>query len=114
MADGCIFCRIAGGEIPAQIVFQDEELVVFRDLAPKAPTHLLIIPRRHVASLAETGPEDRELLGKLLQRAVETARQEGLEKGFRTVINTGPDGGQTVGHLHLHVVGGRQMTWTPG
>ncbi len=114
MADGCIFCRIAGGEIPAQIVFQDEELVVFRDLAPKAPTHLLIIPRRHVASLAETGPEDRELLGKLLQRAVETARQEGLEKGFRTVINTGPDGGQTVGHLHLHVVGGRQMTWPPG
>lgn len=114
MVDDCIFCRIGSGQILAQIVFQDEELMVFRDLAPKAPSHLLIIPKRHITSLAETDLEDRELLGKLLHRAVETARQEGLEKGFRTVINTGSDGGQTVGHLHLHVIGGRQMTWPPG
>lgn len=114
MADDCIFCQIAGGKIPARVVFQDEDVMVFRDLTPKAPSHLLVIPKRHISSLAETDDADSGLLGKLLHRAVETARQEGLDQGFRTVINTGPEGGQTVGHLHLHVIGGRQMTWPPG
>ncbi len=114
MEPACVFCLIAKGQLPAQTVFEDQELMVFRDLNPMGPSHLLVIPRRHIGSLAELGQEDRDLLGGLMLRAAEVARQEGLAKGFRTVINTGPEGGQTVGHLHVHVIGGRQMTWPPG
>lgn len=112
----CIFCRIAKGEIPATVVGGNEHAVAFRDLAPKAPTHVLVIPRRHIASTAEaTGPEDQALLGEVLALAIATAADLGLATGgYRLVLNTGPDGGQTVGHLHVHLLGGRPMGWPPG
>ena len=109
----CLFCRIAAGEIPARIAYQDEQVVAFHDIDPKAPTHVLVIPRRHVPSLAEA--TDAELLGRMSLLAADIARQEGLaERGFRTVINSGPDAGQTVFHLHLHLLGGRHLSWPPG
>lgn len=110
----CIFCRIARGEIPAQLVYEGADVVAFRDLNPQAPTHILVIPRRHLSSLHQSG-EDPALLGTLLRAAREVA--EGAEidaSGYRVVINTGPDAGQSVAHLHLHVLGGRAMGWPPG
>jgi len=113
MADECIFCRIARGEIPSTKVADSQTAIAFRDLNPQAPTHILVIPRAHVASLAEA--DDKSMLGELLSFAAEVARSEGLEKGgYRVVANTGTNGGQTVDHLHLHVLGGRRMTWPPG
>jgi histidine triad (HIT) family protein len=110
----CVFCRIVRGEIPATVVHQDELAVAFRDVRPQAPTHVLVVPRRHVASLAETTGEDAPLLGHLLALAAELARRLGLASGYRVVVNTGPQGGQTVPHLHLHLLGGRAMAWPPG
>jgi histidine triad (HIT) family protein len=111
----CIFCRIAGGDLESDTVFETDDVVAFRDLAPQAPTHVLVIPRRHVASLAGLEPGSRDLAGALLQAAAEVARREGIEaSGYRVVTNSGDDGGQSVGHLHLHVLGGRPMTWPPG
>ena len=113
MSDGCVFCRILTGGIPATLVASNEHGVAFRDLHPQAPSHVLVIPRRHVASLAEA--TDAAELGALLLLAAEVARTEGLsESGYRVVANTGPDGGQTVHHLHLHVLGGRALHWPPG
>ena len=113
MSADCLFCRIARGEIPATIVAQTDDCVAFRDIDPKAPTHVLVIPREHVASLADA--DDAALVGKLALLAAEIARSEGLtDRGFRTVINTGPDAGQTVHHIHLHLLGGRQLHWPPG
>jgi len=110
-----IFKRIVDKEIPAQIIYEDELCLAFRDINPQAPTHFLLIPKREITSLASTEPSDHELLGHLLLKAAEVARQEGLvENGYRIVINTGDDGGQTVDHLHLHVLGGRHMRWPPG
>jgi len=110
-----IFARIADGEVPADIVYQDELAVAFRDLDPKAPVHVLIIPRRPLASVAAAGEEDRELLGHLLLVAARVAREQGLEEGgYRVVTNVGRDGGQTVFHMHLHLLGGRAMGWPPG
>ncbi len=113
----CIFCRIVAGEIPSTIVAQSEHGIAFRDLSPQAPVHVLVIPRRHLDSLAEataTGTSAAEL-GDLLQLAGEVARVSGVaETGYRVVANTGREGGQTVGHLHFHVLGGRQMVWPPG
>jgi histidine triad (HIT) family protein len=112
----CIFCRIASGEIPATIVDRTEEAVAFRDLDPKAPTHVLVIPVRHVSAARNaTGEEGARLLGHLVQLATRVARAEGLDAGgYRLVSNTGPDAGQSVDHLHLHLLGGRYMTWPPG
>jgi len=111
----CIFCRIAGGEIPATLVLETPDVLAFRDLHPQAPTHLLVIPRRHVASLAHLTPEDEGLAGALLSAAAQVAREAGLEaKGYRVVTNIGDEGGQSVSHLHLHVLGGRAMGWPPG
>jgi histidine triad (HIT) family protein len=112
----CIFCKIATGEVPATIVARRDHAVAFRDLNPQAPTHLLVIPTRHVASLAELDPAtDSAVLSPVLALAVEVARQEGLaDAGYRLVINNGPQGGQTVPHLHVHLLGGRQMHWPPG
>lgn len=112
----CIFCRIAAGEIPATIVDQTAEAVAFRDLDPKAPTHILVIPVRHLAAPRDAeGEEGARLLGHLVQLATRVARSEGLDAGgYRLVSNTGPDAGQSVGHLHLHLLGGRHMTWPPG
>lgn len=110
----CIFCKIAAGSIPSKKVREDEDLLAFHDIDPKAPTHILVIPKKHIASLAEAKPGDEALLGRLLLAASEIAREQGLGKGYRVVISTGPEGGQTVGHIHAHVLGGRQMHWPPG
>lgn len=110
----CIFCKIAAGEIPAKTLYQDEQIVAFADNAPQAPVHLLVIPREHLESLAHTAREHASLLGHLLATAADLARSQGLANGYRTVINAGPDGGQTVNHLHVHVLGGRPMHWPPG
>ena len=112
MAD-CLFCRIIRGEIPAKVIAQDEHCVAFRDINPQAPVHVLVIPRVHVASLNEV--RDPEVVGRMHLLAAEVARSEGLsERGYRTVINTNADAGQTVFHIHLHVLGGRSMDWPPG
>ncbi len=110
----CLFCKIIAGTIPSQSVYQDEHCFAFRDIHAQAPVHVLVIPRQHIASLAEAQKDDQALLGHLLWAAAEVARMQGLEHGFRTVISTGRDGGQTVDHLHLHVLGGRAMHWPPG
>jgi histidine triad (HIT) family protein len=110
----CVFCKIAAGEIPAKKLYEDEQVVAFADLAPQAPVHVLVIPRRHVASLRHTAREDAPLLGEVMAVAVEVAAAQGLGRGFRVVINSGADGGQTVDHLHVHVLGGRSMGWPPG
>jgi histidine triad (HIT) family protein len=113
MADSCIFCKIARGEIPAKMVANNKEIVAFRDLNPQAPVHILIVPKKHIASLDDT--DDSNLLGQMVSLASAIARQEKIAKtGYRTVINTGKDGGQSVDHLHLHLLGGRAMTWPPG
>jgi histidine triad (HIT) family protein len=117
MADSndCIFCRVAAGTVPAGVVDEGEDWVAFRDINPQAPTHVLVIPRRHIASVADVEPSDAELLGRLVTAAVRVAAAEGLvEGGYRLVVNAGTDGGQTVPHIHLHVLGGRAMRWPPG
>ncbi len=110
----CLFCKIIAGEIASKKVFEDDLTFAFRDLHPQAPVHVLVVPRKHIASLAESNAEDEELLGHLHMVAAQIARSEGLVKGYRTVINTGADGGQTVDHLHVHLLGGRAMHWPPG
>lgn len=110
----CIFCKIVAGEIPSKKVFEDDSVLAFHDIDPKAPKHILVIPKKHLASLAEAQPGDVALLGHLLASASAIAREHGLGKGYRVVISTGPEGGQTVDHLHLHLLGGRQMHWPPG
>ena len=112
MTDSCLFCRIVRGEIPAKIVREDEHTVAFRDIDPKAPTHILVIPKEHVASLDEA--TDPTLVGRLSLAAAEIARSEGITDGYRTVVNTGAGAGQTDFHLHLHLLGGRKLTWPPG
>ena len=110
----CLFCRIIAGEIPSNKVFEDELAYAFRDINPQAPTHVLVVPRKHIASVAEAGAEDEQLIGYLHLIAARIASSEGLTDGYRTVINTGVDGGQTVDHLHVHLLGGRSMRWPPG
>lgn len=111
----CLFCKIIAGQIPAKLVHQDELTIGFQDIAPQAPTHVLFVPRRHVATLNDATVEDRELLGHLMLVASKYAREKGLtEAGYRQVINCNRDGGQTVFHVHLHLLGGRPMTWPPG
>lgn len=113
MADDCLFCRIVRGEIPAKLVYENEHCVAFRDINPQAPTHVLVIPREHVASLNEA--TDAAAIGHLSLAAAAIARQEGIaEAGYRTVVNTNGAAGQTVFHVHLHVLGGREMGWPPG
>jgi histidine triad (HIT) family protein len=114
MASDCIFCRIAAGEIPAETVFADESVVAFRDTNPQAPTHVLVIPREHVASAQELGTNHAALLSRLFTAMGEIARDEGLGSGYRIVTNVGPDAGQTVQHLHFHLLGGRTLDWPPG
>lgn len=110
-----IFDKIIRREIPADIVYEDDDVLAFRDVTPQAPVHVLIIPKRPLENLLDTGPGDTLLLGQLLQLAVHVARTLGLEDtGFRVVINAGPDGGQSVSHLHLHLLGGRPLGWPPG
>jgi len=102
----CIFCKIANGEIPVEPVYQDEDIVAFPDIQPQRPVHILVVPRRHIASLAEVGASDEALLGRMLAVANRIAVEQGSPDGFRVIINTGPVGGQEVMHLHMHIVGG--------
>ncbi len=111
----CIFCKIAAGEIPADKVYEDDQVVGFRDLNPQAPVHVLLIPRRHIATLNDLAEGDEVLVGHLYRAAARVAADEGLaERGYRTVMNCNAEGGQTVFHIHLHLLGGRQMGWPPG
>lgn len=110
----CIFCKIVAGTIPSKKVYEDAQALAFFDIEPKAPTHILVIPKKHIASLDHAQPGDASLLGHLLETAADIARGQGLSQGYRVVISTGPQGGQTVDHLHVHLLGGRQMHWPPG
>ena len=113
MATDCLFCRIISREIPATIIAEDEHSLAFRDISPKAPTHVLVIPKTHVASLDQV--TDPMVAGRLLLMAAKVARDEGIAtSGYRAVVNTNGDGGQTVFHVHAHLLGGRKMTWPPG
>ena len=114
MAD-CLFCKIVAGQIPATIVFQDDHVVAFKDITPRAPTHVLIVPRRHIASLNDLVTDDDALVGEMVRTAATIASKEGLaDRGYRTVFNCNADAGQTVFHIHLHLLGGRTMAWPPG
>lgn len=109
-----LFQRIADREIPAQIVYEDDQVVAFRDINPQAPTHILIVPRKPIARIGEAAAEDQAVLGHLLLKAAEVARQVGLTNGYRLVFNNGRDGGEAVPHLHCHILGGRALGWPPG
>lgn len=114
MSDDTIFSKIIRREIPADIVYEDDLCLAFRDIAPQAPVHILVIPKQSIVNLAEATAEHQALLGHLLLTVKAIAAQEGLAEGYRTVINTGPAGGQTVYHLHIHLLGGRSLAWPPG
>jgi len=115
MAEDCLFCKIASGQIPGDVVMQDEEAVAFRDINPQGPTHVLVIPRRHVGNAASVTPADAELVGRLVLMAARVAEQDGIQhSGYRLVFNVGAHGGESVPHLHLHLIGGRQLAWPPG
>ena len=112
---GCLFCRIVAGEVPAAIVHQDDRTVAFKDINPQAPTHVLIVPRRHIATLDDLAPGDDGIVGEMVRRAAAIARDMGLaDRGYRTVLNCNADAGQTVFHIHLHLLGGRRLGWPPG
>ncbi len=111
----CLFCKMVAGEIRPDVVYEDDAVLAFRDINPQAPTHVLVVPRTHIATINDLEPSHAELVGRLYLAAREVARQEGLaERGYRTVMNCNAEAGQTVFHLHLHVLGGRPMKWPPG
>ncbi|HMK31785.1 MAG TPA: histidine triad nucleotide-binding protein [Terriglobales bacterium] len=110
----CLFCRILAGEVPSRKVYADERVYAFEDINPQAPTHVLIIPRKHIVGLKEAADGDAELIGHTHLVAAKIARERGIERGYRTVLNVGPDSGQSVFHLHLHLLGGRRLAWPPG
>ncbi len=114
MREDCLFCRIVGGTIPADRVHEDDVVLAFRDINPQAPTHVLVIPKEHIASAAELRVRDGELLGQLWETVARLAESERLADGWRVVTNVGRDGGQSVEHLHLHLLGGRALGWPPG
>lgn len=111
----CLFCRISSGEIPADIIYENSELMVFKDINPQAPFHLLVIPKKHIASINDADEQDEQLLGRMILAAKSAAQASGIEEsGYRLVFNINREGGQEVYHIHLHLLGGRQMTWPPG
>ena len=111
----CLFCKIIAGDIPADIVYESDDAIAFRDINPQAPTHVLVIPRKHIATINDLAESDREIVGSLYMAAKEIAAEEGMaEDGYRAVMNCNAGAGQTVFHIHLHVLGGRQLTWPPG
>ncbi len=111
----CVFCKIVAGDIPAKTVFEDEEVLAFEDLSPQAPQHVLVIPKKHIATLNDLTAEDAPVIGKMARVAAQVARDRGFaEDGYRTVMNCNQLGGQTVYHIHMHVLGGRGMSWPPG
>ena len=113
MPDNCLFCKIINGDIPSDKLYEDDEIFAFRDIAPQAPIHFLVVPRKHISGPSAVAPADEHLLGKMIRRAGEIARKEGIDQ-YRLVINNGEEAGQTVFHIHLHVLGGRDMNWPPG
>ena len=112
--ENCLFCKIAAGEIPSSIVYEDKHVVAFRDIDPKAPQHILFISRRHLSSMADLTSEDAELLTHIFMAAKHIAHESGLEQGYRFLTNIGSDGGQSISHLHFHLLGGRKLGWPPG
>ena len=114
MAEKTLFSKIIDREIPADLLHEDDRCVAFRDIDPKAPVHFLVVPRKAIPRIGASGEGDEELIGHLVRTGAALARKEGLEKGFRVVINNGPDGGESVPHLHVHILGGRALQWPPG
>jgi len=112
--EDCLFCRIVAGEIPARKVYEDEHTFAFEDIDPKAPTHIRVVPKKHIRGLKETSPQDAEIIGLCHLTAARVARERGIENGYRTVLNVGPGAGQSVFHLHVHLLGGRDLKWPPG
>lgn len=112
--EGCLFCKLIAGDIPTKKVYEDERVFVFEDINPQAPTHLLIVPKKHIRGLKEAEAGDAEIVGYCQLVAAKIAKQRGLEDGYRTVYNVGPRAGQSVFHLHLHLLGGRDLRWPPG
>ena len=110
----CLFCKIVDGAIPARKLYEDDLVVAFHDIAPQAPAHFLVIPKKHIATLHDIGEEDKALLGHIVHTAQRLAREQGCDEGFRVVMNCNEQGGQTVYHIHMHVLGQRQMHWPPG
>ena len=111
----CLFCKIAAGEIPSSIVYQDAHMIAFKDITPQAPTHILLVPRRHISTLNDLAPEDDGLVGEMTRRAAAIAKEHGLaDRGYRVLFNCNADAGQTVFHIHMHLVGGRRLGWPPG
>ncbi len=110
----CLFCRIVRGDVPSKKVYEDEDTFAFEDINPQGPTHVLVIPKKHIAGLKEAKAEDAELLGRCQLAAAEIARQRSIEDGYRTVLNVGPGAGQSVFHMHVHLIGGRNLKWPPG
>lgn len=110
----CLFCRIIDGEIPSKKVYEDGHTFAFEDIHPQAPTHVLVVPKKHIRGLKEAGPEDAEVIGRCHLVAAQIARQRGVENGYRTLLNVGPAAGQSVFHLHVHLIGGRSLAWPPG
>ena len=113
MTTDCLFCKIAAGDIPAEKLFEDEEMLAFRDLAPQAPVHFLVIPKKHIKDPAAVGPEDEGLIGRMMRTGSQVAKENGITD-FRLLFNNGADAGQTVFHIHMHVLGGRSLGWPPG
>ncbi len=113
-AANCLFCRIIRGDIPAKKVYEDDHVFAFEDINPQAPTHVLVIPRKHFAGLKEAQSQDAEIIGRCQLAAAEIARRRKIEQGYRTVLNVGPGAGQSVFHLHVHLIGGRPLAWPPG
>jgi histidine triad (HIT) family protein len=111
---GCLFCNVIEKKIPSDIVYEDEHAIAFRDIRPVAPTHVLVVPRKHVAATRDLGASDAALIGQVMLAAKTVAAQLGLDSGFRLVVNDGDDAGQSVHHIHVHVLGGRRMAWPPG
>jgi histidine triad (HIT) family protein len=114
MNTDCLFCKIVAGQIPADKLYEDDEVLAFRDISPQAPVHFLVIPKKHIVGPAFIEAEDEQLIGKMLRAAAKIAGELGIAGGYRLVFNNGADAGQTVFHLHLHILGGRQMHWPPG
>ena len=114
MSEDCIFCKIIRGDIPAELLYQDDDVLAFSDISPQAPTHMLVIPKKHISAPRDIGESDEALIGKLVRVGTDLAKEQGLSDGFRLVMNNGERAGQTVFHIHMHVLGGRTLTWPPG
>ena len=110
----CIFCKIASGQFESDVVYEDDDIIAFNDINPEAPIHILLIPKSHIESLKDAGEGEAALLGKIQLVAKELAKDRGIESGYRLVLNVGPEAGQTVDHIHYHLLGGRRLTWPPG